>query len=167
MDTQNIRSHLLKGRLSKWTLTLSFLIGRSCYTYIMDMQNGRSIREGYGMIPCTAGPAISFKCRRKRIGLPPVSGISPVPFHAWRMRHRKKRRRIPKEMRRPEAFRGTLGSEDGAELRQKVPGEETVLDALPERTFAPTLCRAYVSLMPGAAQSSTTRCSLSSRAAWR
>ena len=49
-----------------------------------------------------------------------------------RMRHRKKRRRIPKEMRRPEAFRGTLGSEDGAELRQKVPGEETVLDALPE-----------------------------------
>ena len=44
----------------------------------------------------------------------------------------KKRRRIPKEMRRPEAFRGTLGSEDGAELRQKVPGEETVLDALPE-----------------------------------
>lgn len=132
MDTQNIRSHLLKDRLSKWTLTLSFLIGRSCYTYIMDMQNGRSIREGYGMIPCTAGPAISFKCRRKRIGLPPVSGISPVPFHAWRMRHRKKRRRIPKEMRRPEAFRGTLGSEDGAELRQKVPGEETVLDALPE-----------------------------------
>lgn len=122
----------LKNTLSKWTLTLSFLIGRSCYTYIMDMQNGRSIREGYGMIPCTAGPAISFKCRRKRIGLPPVSGISPVPFHAWRMRHRKKRRRIPKEMRRPEAFRGTLGSEDGAELRQKVPGEETVLDALPE-----------------------------------
>ena len=49
-----------------------------------------------------------------------------------RMRHRKKRRRIPKEMRRPEAFRGTLGSEDGAALRQKVPGEETVLDALPE-----------------------------------
>lgn len=89
MDTQNIRSHLLKNRLSKWTLTLSFLIGRSFYTYIMDMQNGRSIREGYGMIPCTAGPAISFKCRRKRIGLPPVSGISPVPFHAWRMRHRK------------------------------------------------------------------------------
>ena len=84
------------------------------------------------MIACTAGPAISFKWRRKRIGLPPVSGISPVPFHAWRMRHRKKRRRIPKEMRRPEAFRGTLGSEDGAELRQKVPGEETVLDALPE-----------------------------------
>ena len=132
MDTQNIRSHLLGNRLSKCTLTLSFLIGRSCYTYIMDMQNGRSIREGYGMIPCTAGPAISFKCRRKRIGLPPVSGISPVPFHAWRMRHRKKRRCIPKEMRRPEAFRGTLGSEDGAELRQKVPGEETVLDALPE-----------------------------------
>lgn len=132
MDTQNIRSHLLGNRLSKWTLTLSFLIGRSFCIYIMDMQNGRSIREGYGMIPCTAGPAISFKCRRKRIGLPPVSGISPVPFHAWRMRHRKKRRRIPKEMRRPEAFRGTLGSEDGAELRQKVPGEETVLDALPE-----------------------------------
>ena len=126
MDTQNIRSHLLKDRLSKWTLTLSFLIGRSCYTYIMDMQNGRSIREGYGMIPCTAGPAISMSIAC------PVSGISPVPFHAWRMRHRKKRRRIPKEMRRPEAFRGTLGSEDGAELRQKVPGEETVLDALPE-----------------------------------
>lgn len=82
MDTQNIRSHLLRNRLSKWTLILSFLIGRSCYTYIMDMQNGRSIREGYGMIPCTAGPAISFKRRRKRIGLPPVSGISPVPFHA-------------------------------------------------------------------------------------
>ena len=72
------------------------------------------------MIPCTAGPAISFNRRRKRIGLPPVSGTV------------KKRRRIPKEMRRPEAFRGTLGSEDGAELRQKVPGEETVLDALPE-----------------------------------
>ena len=84
------------------------------------------------MIPCTAGPAISFNCRRKRIMFPPVSRIFPVPFHAWRMRHRKKRRRIPKEMRRPEAFRGTLGSEDGAELRQKVPGEETVLDALPE-----------------------------------
>lgn len=44
----------------------------------------------------------------------------------------KKTGRIPKEMRRPEAFRGTLGSEDGVELRQKVPGEETVLDALPE-----------------------------------
>ena len=37
----------------------------------------------------------------------------------------------------------------------------------PNEPFAPTLCRAYVSLMPGAAQSSTTRCSLSSRAAWR
>ena len=105
-------------------------------TLILYLYNGHAKwtlnKGGYGMIPCTAGPAISFKCRRKRIGLPPVSGISPVPFHAWRMRHRKKRRRIPKEMRRPEAFRGTLGSEDGAELRQKVPGKETVLDALPE-----------------------------------
>ena len=33
MDTQNIRSHLLKDRLSKWTLTLSFLIGRSFCIY--------------------------------------------------------------------------------------------------------------------------------------
>ena len=105
-------------------------------TLMLYLYNGHAKwtlnKGGYGMIPCTAGPAISFKCRRNRIGLPPVSGISPVPFHAWRMRHRKKRRRIPKEMRRPEAFRGTLGSEDGVELRQKVPGEETVLDALPE-----------------------------------
>ena len=45
-------------------------------------------------------------------------------------------------MRRPEVFRGTLGSEDGAELRQKVPGKETVLDALPERALR-------ADLMPG------------------
>ena len=64
--------------------------------------------------------------------MPEEADRAPSGIHAWRMRHRKKRRRIPKEMRRPEAFRGTLGSEDGAELRQKVPGEETVLDALPE-----------------------------------
>ena len=73
MDTQNIRSHLLGNRLSKWTLILYLYNGHAKWT----LNKG-----GYGMIPCTAGPAISFKCRRKRIGLPPVFGISPVPFHA-------------------------------------------------------------------------------------
>lgn len=131
MDTQNIRSHLLKNTLSKWTLTLSLLIGRSFYTYIVDIQNGRSTREATVCLPVQPGlPFLQLPEEADHV----PSGIWDIsrPLSCLRMRHRKKRRRIPKEMRRPEAFRGTLGSEDGAELRQKVPGEETVLDALPE-----------------------------------
>ena len=131
MDTQNIRSHLLKKHALKMDAHI-VLLNRTLMLYLYNGHAKWTLNKGGVRYDSLYSRACHFLQMPEEADRAP-SGIWDIsrPL-SLRMRHRKKRRRIPKEMRRPEAFRGTLGSEDGAELRQKVPGEETGLDALPE-----------------------------------
>lgn len=167
MDTQNIRSHLLKNTLSKWTLTLSLLIGHSFYTYVVDIQNGRSTREATVCLPVQ--PGLPFPLTAGGSGSCSLRylGYFPSPFMPGGCGTVKKDAASPRKCGVRRRFAAPSDQRMALNFARKSRVKKPFWMRSPNEPFAPTLCRAYVSLMPGAAQSSTTRCSLSSRAAWR
>ena len=165
MDTQNIRSHLLGNRLSKWTLTLSFLIGRSFCIYIMDIQNGRSIREGTVCFPVQPGLPFPSNAGGSGSGSLRYLGYLPFPFMPGGCGTVKKDAASPRKCGVRRRFAAPSDQRMALNFVRKSRVKKPFWMRSPNEPGAPRLCRAYVSLMPGAAQSSTTRPSLASSVA--
>ena len=170
----------LYGRI-KWTLRISVLTclktrsqnGRShCpyysfYTYVVDIQNGRSTREATVCLPVQ--PGLPFPLTAGGSGSCSLRylGYFPSPFMPGGCGTVKKDAASPRKCGVRRRFAAPSDQRMALNFARKSRVKKPFWMRSPNEPFAPTLCRVYVSLMPGAAQSSTTRCSLSSRAAWR
>ena len=141
MDTQNIRSHLLKNTLSKWTLTLSLLIGHSFYTYVVDIQNGRSTREATVCLPVQ--PGLPFPLTAGGSGSCSLRylGYFPSPFMPGGCGTVKKDAASPRKCGVRRRFAAPSDQRMALNFARKSRVKKPFWMRSPNEPFAPTLCR--------------------------